>query len=264
MDSKQFCQLLFAKGIESGMSIEEIDSKMNAGYGRSFVKDLECGTGRFSMDSIMKYIDIIGLNLVIIDSNSINAASNYDQLMELCSKKCRPFPFRKGRLDAYGVRYWVPSSKFAEGVNDWLCLSGFLRYMGKFGYEVDVMSDEQIAQYKAKYQKAKKKEETRNTLAIFLSILIGFLSIYPCVKWAEAMTILADWIDQNKLPGYFGSLACTFLALCMYTVAIPFGCISIVIFLCSLPFTRSINKSLILSFVGIYRVYKYFIGDKIK
>lgn len=215
MDSKQFCQLLFAKGIESGMSIEEIDRKMNASYGRSFVKDLECGTRKFTMDSIMKYIDIIGLNLVIIDSHSVNAASNYDQLMELCSKKCRHFPFRKGRVDAYGVRSWVPSSKW-EVVNDWLYLSGFLLRMGKFGYEIDVMNDEQIEAMRAKIailELERKKRRKRylwifNILAVFFSLcalLLIFMIPDDTILWGYLIVlgitavILMNFIPEDTL-----------------------------------------------------------------
>lgn len=224
MDSKQFCQLLFAKGVESGMSIEEIDRKMNASYGRSFVKDLECGTRKFSMDSIMKYIDIIGLSLVIIDSHSVNAASNYDQLLELCSKKCRHFPFRKGRVDAYGVRSWVPSSKW-EVVNDWLYLSGFLWRIGKFGYEVDVMNDEQINRFKIEQAKKVHKQSNINLLIVFIMGLMVvpmfMIACFGCEYAWKLFEHISDWLRLYTPDHYFGSLLWSFIGVFLWFIVCP-------------------------------------------
>lgn len=244
MDSKQFAEVLKSARESVGMSVEDLDMK-----------------------GVMQYISGIGKQLVLIkDIEIVIKLSTYDELMEFCTSSWpTQYPYCKGRLDAYGVQHWKHADRQHGEVDHFqIAIDKFLETASNSGYVVDVMSDEQVEQYEIKCKEAKKKEANRNVLDILLATFIGFLSIYPCVKWSEAMVNLADWIRENELPGYFGTLACTFLELCAYIIAIPFGCALIVIFLCSLPFTRSIKKSLVISFIGVYKLYKYFIGDRAK
>lgn len=254
MNSIQFSEILALKRNGAKLSIEEMAARMNVSP--AVVKDLEHGVYNTSMELAMNYILNLGQKLVISTSANplLAIISTYEEfVMWVASRWPKIYSYKQGTIDAYGNRHFKAYEK--DGNSQGIGRKRFLELAESKGLAINILTDTEISGIKEqqRIEKAKQIEELKKAkkeanIAIALGAIMLVMSIYPGIKWVELMCSLADWMRTNTPSEYFASLIWTFLGLCVYFIAIPFGILVIATFFASLPATKSPIQSAILAF----------------
>ena len=272
MNSIQFSEILALKREGATLSIEEMAARMNVSP--AVVKDLERGIYNTSMELAMNYILSLGQKLVISTSANplLAIISTYEEFVMWIAKRWpRIYSYKQGTIDAYGNRHFKAYEK--EGNSKGIGRKRFLELAESKGLTINILTDTEIQKIREKQraERAKQKEDFKKAkreanIAIALGAVMLVVSIYPSIKWVELMCSLADWMSTNSPSEYFASLIWSFLALCVYFIAIPFGILTIAVFLASLPSTKSLIQSAMLAFGILGYCAKLFVAlsNKVK
>ena len=255
MDSKQFSELLIAKRNQVGLSIDQLAKTM--GVTSYVVQDVERGIYHSNMEMSMLYITALGFRLALYHSGDaqIYCFSTYEALGHWAANRW-PTTYLYCENN-YGKRCFAVAE---NGSKDGMTRNKFFECAEHDGFTVEILNDKQITEMQQQLKDSVKYQIKKNKQSLNLAALMLFVAIYPCIKWVELMNIVSAWMHSNHQWGFVNGWMWSVIGVCIYIIAIPYGVCTIVAFLCSLPFTRSINKSFKIAIRWVYLLFQYLIG----